>query len=311
MTGTTAHPSDMPADSWVDRHAPAGWRPYLKLMRLDRPIGTWLLLFPCWWSLALAPRPAGYGWHDLSLAVLFGLGAVIMRGAGCTINDLWDRDIDARVARTRGRPLASGVITVRRALAFLAVLLLAGLAVLLQFNGITIAVGALALLLVVPYPLMKRITYWPQLFLGLTFNWGALVGWTAATGGLGWPALVLYAGGVFWTLGYDTIYAHQDKADDVAAGVKSTALRLGAASRAWVAGFYVLCLAGLAAAGLSAGLAAWAFLPLLALAGGQLVWQVAGWRLDDPSDCLARFKSNKWFGALALLAFVVGGVAAG
>ena len=305
----SADGTDIPPDSWIDRYAPSGWQPYLRLMRLDRPVGTWLLLFPCWWSLALAPRPEGYGWYDLWLAVLFGLGAVVMRGAGCVINDLWDRDIDKRVARTRTRPLASGAISPRQALAFLAGLLLLGLLVLVQFNGTTITVGALALLLVVPYPLMKRITHWPQLFLGLTFNWGALVGWTAATGSLGWPALALYAGGVFWTLGYDTIYAHQDKADDRKIGVKSTALRLAEASRAWVGGFYALALVALAIGGLASGLAAWAFLPLLALAGVHLGWQVTGWRPDAPSDCLTRFRSNRDFGALVLIAIVVAAIA--
>ena len=298
--------TDIPSGSWIDRWAPPAWQPYLRLMRLDRPIGTWLLLFPCWWGLALAPRTDGYGWHDLWLAALFGIGALVMRGAGCTINDLWDRDIDSQVARTRTRPLASGAVTPHQALVLLAGLLAIGLLVLVQFNGITIAVGALALLLVVPYPLMKRVTYWPQLFLGLTFNWGALVGWTAVTGSLDWPAAALYAGGVLWTLGYDKIYAHQDKVDDLKLGVKSTALRLGAASRAWVCGFYALSLAALAASGLLAGLAAWAFVPALILAGGHLLWQVTGWQPDDPSDCLARFKSNRQFGAYALLAIAAG-----
>ena len=312
MNGTPGHPlppvgdgTDIPPESWIDRWTPPPWRPYLRLMRLDRPIGTWLLVFPCWWGLALVPRPQGYGWHDLGLAGLFGLGAWVMRAAGCVINDLWDRDIDAKVARTRTRPLASGAIRPTQALMLLVGLLLIGLLVLLQFNLATIVIGATALLLVVPYPLMKRITYWPQLFLGLTFNWGALVGWTAVTGRLDWPAFALYLAGVFWTLGYDTIYAHQDKADDIKVGVKSTALRLGAASRTWVAGFYALCLTGLASAGLMAGLAAWALVPLLLMAGFHLAWQVGGWQLDDPRDCLRRFKSNQHFGVIALIAFVV------
>ena len=297
-----ADDTDIPTDSWIDRWAPSGWHPYLRLMRLDRPIGTWLLLLPCWWSLALAPRPGGFDWHDLWLAALFAVGAVVMRGAGCTINDLWDRDIDARVARTRTRPLASGAVTPRQALLFLAAQLSVGLFILLQLNPMTIAVGALALLLVIPYPLMKRITYWPQLFLGLTFNWGTLVGWTAVTGSLDWPAAALYIGGVFWTLGYDTIYAHLDKADDVKVGVKSTALRLGAASRLWVGAFYGLSVLAIAVAGLWAGLAAWVFGPLLVLASAHVLWQGIGWRPDDPADCLVRFQSNRQFGIYVLLA---------
>jgi len=300
---------DIPAESWIDRFAPAPARPYLRLMRLDRPIGTWLLLFPCWWGLVLAPRPDGFGWHDLWLAALFGIGAVVMRGAGCTINDLWDRDIDAQVARTRTRPLASGAVTVPKALVFLAAQLAVGLAVLVQFNWTTILVGAASLLLVVPYPLMKRVTWWPQAWLGLTFNWGALVGWTAATGTLGWPAAVLYAAGLFWTLGYDTIYAHQDKEDDARIGVKSTARLFGAASRRWVAGFYAVTLAGLGAAMAAAGMPAFA-VALLVPAAAHLAWQVAGWDPDDPADCLARFRSNRIFAALALAALVAGRAAA-
>jgi 4-hydroxybenzoate polyprenyltransferase len=279
-------------------------------MRLDRPIGTWLLLFPCWWSLAMAPRPAGYGWGDLYLALLFAIGALVMRGAGCTINDLWDRDIDAKVARTRTRPIASGAIPVPRALAFLALQLAIGLAVLVQFNWTTIWLGALSLLLVIPYPLMKRITWWPQAFLGLTFNWGALVGWTAATGEIAWPPFVLYAAAVFWTIGYDTIYAHQDKNDDAKIGVRSTALLLGQASRGWVGAFYAVALAGMAAAGAAAGLH-WVYLAGLSLAGLHLAWQVTRWAPDDHADCLAKFKSNSRFGALVLLALVAGRAAAG
>jgi 4-hydroxybenzoate polyprenyltransferase len=279
-------------------------------MRLDRPIGTWLLLFPCWWSLAMAPRAAGYGWGDLYLAFLFAVGALVMRGAGCTVNDLWDRDIDAKVARTRTRPIASGAISVPRALAFLAVQLAIGLAVLVQFNWTTIWLGALSLLLVIPYPLMKRITWWPQAFLGLTFNWGALVGWTAATGEIAWPPAVLYAAAVCWTIGYDTIYAHQDKDDDVKIGVKSTALLFGRHSRAWIAGFYGAALAGMTAAGAAAGLH-WIYLVGLTPAALHLARQVARWAPDDHADCLARFRSNRWFGALVLLAFLAGRALAG
>ncbi|WP_207478112.1 4-hydroxybenzoate octaprenyltransferase [Arenibaculum pallidiluteum] len=299
--------TDIVRGDWIDRYAPAGWRPYMRLARLDRPIGTWLLLFPGWWSIALAVE----GWPDLRLMTLFGLGAVVMRGAGCVVNDILDRDFDARVERTRGRPIPSGQVSVRQALAFLAFLLLLGLAVLLQLRPAAIGLGVLSLALVFTYPLMKRITWWPQAFLGLTFNWGALMGWASVTGGLELPALVLYAAGIVWTLGYDTIYAHQDKEDDARIGVKSTALRLGAASRPWVAGFYAATAAGLVLTGQAAGLAGPWWLPLMAIAAAQLAWQVAGWRPDDPADCLLRFRSNRWFGWLVLAAIVAGRVGGG
>ena len=199
--------------TWIDR-IPDRLRPFAVLARWDRPIGTWLLLWPCWWAVALAP-----GWPDLKLLALFAIGAVAMRGAGCVINDLADRDLDARVERTRHRPLASGRLTTGEALAFLALQLLVGLLVLLSFNRFTILLGLASLPLVIVYPLMKRVTWWPQAFLGVTFNWGALVGWSAVTGDLAAPALTLYVAGFLWTLGYDTIYAHQDKADDAVIGV--------------------------------------------------------------------------------------------
>ncbi|PWC40698.1 4-hydroxybenzoate octaprenyltransferase [Azospirillum sp. TSO22-1] len=286
---------------WIDRWAPPSVRPYLLLARLDRPIGTWLLLFPCWWSAALASP----GLPDPWLFVLFAVGAVTMRGAGCTVNDILDRDFDARVERTRARPIPSGRVSVRQALAFLVLQLLIGLAVLLQFNATTIALGVLSLVLVFTYPLMKRITWWPQAFLGLAFNWGALVGWTAVRGELEWPALALYAGGIAWTLGYDTIYAHQDKEDDARIGVKSTALRLGDQSKIWIYGFYTLALLGIGLAGQLAGLG-WGFRAVLTLAILQLAWQVAVWNPDDQGDCLAKFKSNRWFGWVVLAAVVAG-----
>ncbi|CAA7623585.1 4-hydroxybenzoate octaprenyltransferase [Magnetospirillum sp. UT-4] len=296
---------DIPAGNWVDRHVPAPARPYLRLMRLDRPIGVWLLLLPCWWSLALAAE----GWPDPVWALLFAIGAVVMRGAGCTINDIADREFDAKVERTKGRPIPSGAVSVVQALAFLALQLAVGLAVLLTFPPFAIWLGAASLLLVFPYPFMKRITWWPQAWLGLTFNWGALLGWAAVKGEIGAPALLLYAAGILWTLGYDTIYAHQDKDDDVLIGVKSTALRLGAASPRWLLGFYGGTLALLALAGWSAGLA-WPFYPLLLAAGGHLLWQVASLDLDDGSDCLSKFKSNRDFGLLVLAALVAGRVLA-
>jgi 4-hydroxybenzoate polyprenyltransferase len=285
--------------SWIDR-LPAALRPYAVLARWDRPIGTWLLLFPCWWGVALAP-----GWPDLKLLALFALGAVAMRGAGCTINDLTDRDIDARVERTRNRPLASGALTVPDALGFLVVQLAVGLVVLLNLNAPAIALGFLAMPLVIAYPFMKRITYWPQAFLGITFNWGALVGWTAATGALTAPALSLYAAGFLWTLGYDTIYAHQDKEDDALVGVKSSALALGAASPRFIAACYAGMVALLALTGALAGMRAGFFLMLVPVAL-HLAWQVRRMRLDDPADCLRRFRSNRDLGLLVFVAILAG-----
>jgi 4-hydroxybenzoate polyprenyltransferase len=291
-------PSDIRGDHWSLRLAPESARPYLRLIRFDRPIGTWLLLFPCWWSLTLAAAVAGT-WPDWRLVLLFAVGALVMRSAGCTVNDLADRDYDAKVARTATRPIPSGQITPRQALVFLAMELLAGLLVLVQLNGFAILLGLAALPLVFAYPFMKRFTYWPQAWLGLTFNWGALVGWAAVTGGLAWPPILLYAAGLCWTLGYDTIYAHQDKEDDALIGVKSTALKLGARTRPWLAGFYGAAVALLAAAGLAAGLG-WPLLLAVAAVAAHFAWQVSGLDTDDPKDCLRRFKSNRFVGWILL-----------
>ncbi|WP_395674363.1 4-hydroxybenzoate octaprenyltransferase [Inquilinus sp.] len=306
MTDTA---SDIRAESWLIRWAPPGVRPYLTLARLDRPIGTWLLLYPCWWGLAMAPRPspwAGFGWIDLWYWLLFGIGAVVMRGAGCTVNDILDRDFDARVARTRTRPIPSGAVSPTQAVLFLIAQLLLGFLILVQFNGTTVGLGILSLVLVFTYPLMKRITWWPQAFLGLAFNWGALVGWTAVTGELALPSLILYAAGISWTLGYDTIYALQDIEDDARIGLKSTARLFGGAARRWVAGFYVLTVLGIGAAGLAAGLAPLPFLLLLAVGAAQLAWQIARLAPDQPADCLAKFKSNRWFGLIVLVGLIAG-----
>lgn len=301
--------TDIRFGGWIDRQLPQSWRPYGRLMRLDRAIGTWLLLLPCWWGMTLAPRPDGGWWFDPWYALLFAIGALVMRGAGCTINDLIDADFDARVERTRSRPIPSGEVSKRQAFVFLCAQLLIGLIILLQFNGTAIWLGFASLALVVPYPLMKRITYWPQLWLGLTFNWGALVGWAAVTGSIfspsDWPAWVIYAAGVFWTLGYDTIYAHQDKEDDVLIGVKSTALRLGEASRIWVAGFYAAAFALIAVAASIQLQSAIAFV-ILAIGAMQLAWQIMAWRMDEPANSSAQFKSNTLFGLLVTVAFVVG-----
>ena len=238
-------------------------------------------------------------WPDARLIVLFALGALIMRSAGCVLNDLADRKIDAQVARTAARPIASGEISVPGALIFLAVLLLASLAILLQLNPFAIALGAASLVLVAVYPLMKRVTYWPQAWLGLTFNWGALLGWAAARGELSAPAFWLYAAGIAWTLGYDTIYAHQDKDDDVLVGVKSTALKFGAATKPWLAGFYGLTLVFMTTAMLAAGLAWPAFLGI-ALAAMHFAWQIATLDTGNAENCLKRFRSNRFIGWLIL-----------
>ena len=292
--------SDIPAGSWIDRLAPAAARPYLRLARFDRPIGIWLLLLPCWWGVAMASA----SWPSLGLLALFALGAITMRGAGCTFNDIVDQDFDAMVARTATRPIPSGEVSVAQAAAWLIALSLVGFVVLLQFNFYTITLGAVSLAFVAAYPFMKRITYWPQAFLGLTFNWGALVGWTAVRGELDWPALALYGAGIVWTLGYDTIYAHQDKEDDALIGVKSTALRFGAHTKPWLIAFYAATIALAALAGHLAGLS-WPFYAGLAIVASHFWWQVVTLDIDDPVSCLARFKSNRDAGLILLLAIVV------
>ncbi|MBK1664258.1 4-hydroxybenzoate polyprenyltransferase [Rhodospirillum rubrum] len=292
---------DMPRDGWVDRMAPGVIRPYLKLMRLDRPIGTWLLLFPCWWSQSMAAQ----GWPDLWLAALFAAGALVMRGAGCTFNDIVDRDFDAQVARTAARPIPSGAVSRKKAVVFLGAQLLVGLAVLLSLNGFSIWLGVASLILVFGYPFMKRITYWPQAWLGLTFTYGALMGWAAVRGSLDPAPLLLYAACFFWTLHYDTIYAHQDKEDDLLVGVKSSALALGARTRPALVVFSTLMMALVAAAGWQAGLS-WPFWALLGLPAAHLAWQI--WRVDihDSPVCLMIFKSNRFVGWLLLAAIVAG-----
>ena len=296
-------PSDIARGNWVDRLLPAAARPYARLARLDRAIGTWLLLLPGWWAVALGAQPGA--WPDWWLVALFGIGAVLMRGAGCVINDLFDRDFDARVARTADRPIASGAVSIPRALAFMAALMTVSFAILLQFNLVAVIVGAASLALVVPYPLMKRITWWPQAWLGLTFNWGALLGWAAARGDLAAPCLVLYAAGFFWTLGYDTIYAHQDKEDDALVGIRSTARLFGDRSRPWIAAFLAVFMALLVATGWLAGLG-WPYYAGLVLAAAHLAWQVATIDFDDPRDCLAKFRSNRDFGLIVFAAIIAG-----
>ncbi|TVQ38471.1 MAG: 4-hydroxybenzoate octaprenyltransferase [Geminicoccaceae bacterium] len=282
---------------------PAKRRALGELARWDRPIGAWLLFWPCAWGVALAPGPLAW-W----LVPLFLMGAFAMRGAGCTINDLVDRKLDGHVARTATRPLPSGRITVPEALGFVAAQCLVGLVVLVFLPPKAQLIALLSVPLIVIYPFMKRVTWWPQAFLGITFNWGALVGWTAATGELQAPALALYAAGIAWTLGYDTIYAHQDKEDDALIGIRSTARLLGDRSRWWVAGFYAATVALLALALwlAEAGPLGYAGLIGVALA---LAWQVRRWQLDDAQDCLARFRMNRDVGLVVTLALLLGRVA--
>jgi 4-hydroxybenzoate polyprenyltransferase len=295
MSDAAAHAHRGP---WLLRVAPPWAGPYLRLGRFDKPVGIWLLLWPCWWSLILARA-------DVGLFLLFGIGATAMRAAGCVVNDIVDRRLDAAVERTRDRPLASGELALPQALGFLGLLLAIGLAVLVQLGIEAIALGAAALPLVALYPLMKRITWWPQAFLGITFNWGALLGWTAATGSLAWTPILLYAAGIAWTLGYDTIYAHQDKEDDAAVGIKSSARLLGERTRPWLGAFYAVALVGIALAGVAAGLG-WTYVIALAPAAAQLAWQVARVDLDRPPDCHAKFRSNVGLGW-----FVAGAMATG
>lgn len=304
--GTTfRHASDIQRDSWMIRLAPERARPYMRLIRADRPIGTWLLLLPCLWSVTMASAAVEGVVPDPWYVLLFAVGAFVMRGAGCVVNDLWDRDIDGRVARTAERPIASGEVSVRQAMVFLSCLLLIGLTVLLQFNGATVILGVASLGLVGVYPLMKRITYWPQAFLGITFNWGALLAWCAVEGTVGWPAILMYVGGFFWTLGYDTIYGHQDKEDDVLVGVKSASIKLGRNTRPFAALVYALTVILLAFAGSSAGMG-WFYFLMLAAAAMQFAWQVGTLDIDAPGNCLARFKSNRDAGLMIFLGTLLG-----
>jgi 4-hydroxybenzoate polyprenyltransferase len=288
--------------NWVDGLAPAPLRPYLRLARLDRPIGSWLLLIPCWWSVALAAVHARAGvnlWHLL----LFFIGAFAMRGAGCTWNDIIDRDLDARVERTRSRPIPSGQVTVAGAFAFLVLQALIGLAVLLQFNRFTIAVGLASLAVVAVYPFMKRFIHWPQIVLGLAFSWGALMGWPAAFARLDPPALLLYAGAIAWVIGYDTIYAHQDRDDDALIGIKSTARLFGERTKPMLAVFYALAVMLIALAGWSAG-AGLVFALGLAAFALHLAWQIRRLDIHDPVNCLVVFKSNRDAGLILFAALI-------
>jgi 4-hydroxybenzoate polyprenyltransferase len=304
LQGKAFTPDDAPAGNLVDRFAPAAIAPYLRLARADRPIGFFLLALPCFWSVALAGQVLGEPYPDLWLLFLFATGAIVMRAAGCTYNDLIDRDLDAQVARTRSRPLPSGQVTPRAATIFMLALCLAGLLVLLSFNSATIWLGFAVIPIVALYPFVKRFSHWPQAVLGLAFNWGALLGWTAVLGRLDWPAVVLYAGAVLWTVGYDTIYAHQDRQDDDLIGLKSTALKFGRATRPWLALLYGAAWLAIVAAGIMAH-AGTAFLLGMAVAAAPLAWQVGTLDIDDPDNCLGRFRSNRDFGLIVFAAIVI------
>jgi 4-hydroxybenzoate polyprenyltransferase len=298
---------DAPRDNWVDRYAPAITRPYLRLSRADRPIGTWLLLLPCFWGLGLAALETGFRQWDIWLALSCGAGAFLMRGAGCTWNDISDRDIDAQVARTRSRPLPSGQVGVRQAVVWMVAQALAAAWILSSYNTLAIILGVASLGLVAIYPFAKRFTWWPQVFLGLAFNWGALLAFAAHSGKLTLPALLLYAAGIAWTLYYDTIYAHQDRDDDALIGVKSTARLFGSLTRPWLWRFIAVSVVLM---GLAVSLelrSAEDLLPLLlALAGvwafgWHMVLQMRKLDIDDPASCRTTFLANRNAGFLPAL----------
>jgi 4-hydroxybenzoate polyprenyltransferase len=293
--------------NWVDSLAPAWTRPYLRLARLDRPIGSWLLLIPCWWSAALADVAARAPVPNVRHLVLFFIGAFAMRGAGCTWNDIVDRDLDARVERTRSRPIPSGQVSVAQAAAFLIIQALIGLMVLIQFNRFAIATGIASLAIVAVYPFMKRVTYWPQIVLGLAFSWGALMGWAAAFGRLDPPAFVLYAGAIAWVIGYDTIYAHQDREDDALIGIKSTALLFGERTKPILGAFFAAAVVLLGAAAYLVGAGPIFWLGLAAFAA-HLARQIRRLDIGDPDLCLALFKSNRDAGLILFAGLVLGGI---
>lgn len=314
MAGQTGRVADAYRGNWVDHLAPAPTRPYLRLSRADRPIGTWLLLLPCWWSIALAAAADAPRWADLWLALACALGAFLMRGAGCTWNDITDRKFDAQVARTRSRPIPSGQVSVKQAAVWMAVQVAVSAAILLTFNVPSIILGLVALGPVAIYPFAKRFTWWPQVFLGIAFNWGALLGWVAHTGTLSLAPVLLYLSGLVWTLFYDTIYAHQDKEDDALIGVKSTARLFGADSAKWLGGFLI------ATVGLMTLAVLLALLPLanpLALAlgliapwgmGWHMLWQMRQLDIDNAENCLRLFRASRDTGLIVALFLAIAAI---
>ncbi len=320
MGETDGTPEGQVADAvrgnWVDTIAPTPARPYLRLSRADRPIGTWLLLLPCWWGVMLAASadPAGLNLFDLWIVVGCAIGAFLMRGAGCTWNDITDKDFDAAVARTKSRPIPSGQVTPRQAFIWLVIQSLIAFGILLTFNGAAIALGIASLIPVAIYPFAKRFTWWPQVFLGIAFNWGALLAWTAHTGSLGWPAVFLYLGGIAWTLFYDTIYAHQDTEDDALIGIKSTARLFGENTGPWLRRFLVATITLIGLAVIMALLPSGNILALVvALAGvwamgWHMAWQLGRLDIEDPALCMVLFRSNRDAGLLPALFFAVAAI---
>ncbi|EET46506.1 4-hydroxybenzoate octaprenyltransferase [Thalassobium sp. R2A62] len=307
----TGQVADAVSGNWVDTRAPEWTRPYLRLSRADRPIGTWLLLLPCWWGLVLAMLASGRAtWFDLWIAVGCAIGAFLMRGAGCTWNDLADRDIDAQVARTQSRPLPSGAVSTKGAFVWLGLQCAVSLGILLTFNWMAIGLGVLSLIPVAIYPFAKRFTWWPQVFLGLAFNWGALLAWSAHSGSLGWPAVALYLAGIAWTLFYDTIYAHQDTEDDALIGVKSTAQLFGERTPSWLRFFLMTTVTLFGVAALMAT-AERSVLSLVIALGGpwamgwHLAWQLRCFDADDSPILLKLFRSNRDAGLIPLLFFAI------
>lgn len=303
-TKDTGPVADAVKKHWVDTSLPSSLRPFARLARWERPIGWWLLLWPCWWSVALAAIAAGQGWPNLWHLALFFIGAVAMRGAGCTYNDLVDVDIDAQVERTRSRPIPAGQVSRLQAKVFLFLQAMVGLIVLLQFNTFSILLGIVSLLPVAIYPFMKRFTNWPQLFLGLAFSWGAFMGWAAEFGSLSWAPVFLYVGGICWTIGYDTIYAHQDKEDDALVGVKSTARLFGTRTKPALIVLYALATLLFATAAVLADAGPAAFIGILA-GVIHLGWQIVALDIDDGDQCLRLFRSNGTYGWILFAGFVI------
>ncbi|UWR03318.1 4-hydroxybenzoate octaprenyltransferase [Ruegeria conchae] len=312
MQGNAPTPDGQVADAatgnWVDTYAPTFARPYLRLSRADRPIGTWLLLIPCWWGLALAILSDGQPrWEDLWIALGCAIGAFLMRGAGCTWNDITDREFDGKVERTRSRPIPSGQVSVRQAVFWMVLQCLLALAILLTFNQAAIAMGVLSLLPVTIYPFAKRFTWWPQIFLGLAFNWGALLAWAAHTGTVGWPAIMLYLSGIAWTLFYDTIYAHQDAEDDELIGIKSTARLFGTDTARWLKYFLIGTVSLMGLAIIDAALPVASVLALVVALGGpwamgwHLAWQLRGLDTEDNAKLLQLFRANRDTGLIPLI----------